>query len=34
VPLTLFAGIFGQIWGIVIVWVGLIIINVAWARRS
>ena len=34
VPLTLFAGIFGGIWGIVIVWVGLVIINVAWARRS
>jgi hypothetical protein len=34
VPLTIGAGIFGGIWGIVIVWVGLIIINVAWARRS
>jgi hypothetical protein len=34
VPLTIGAGIFGGIWGIVIVWVGLIILNVAWARRS
>ena len=34
VPLTIGAGIFGGIWGIVIVWVGLIIINVAWARHS
>jgi hypothetical protein len=34
VPLTIGAGIFGGIWGIVMVWVGLIIINVAWARRS
>lgn len=33
VPLTLFAGIFGGIWGIIIVWVGLIIINVAWSQR-
>ena len=33
VPLTLFAGIFGGIWGIVVVWIGLVIINVAWARR-
>ena len=34
VPLTIGAGIFGGIWGIVIVWVGLIIINVAWAQHS
>ena len=34
VPLTIGAGIFGGIWGIVVVWAGLIIINVAWARRG
>lgn len=32
VPLTLFAGIFGGIGGIVVVWVALVIINVAWSR--
>ena len=33
VPLTLFAGIFGGIPGIIVVWIGLVLINVAWAQR-
>ena len=34
VPLTLFAGVFGGLPGIVVVWVGLVLINVAWSRGA
>ena len=34
VPLTLFAGAFGHLPGIVVVWVGLVLINIAWSRGA
>lgn len=32
VPLTLFGGAFGGLPGIIVVWIGLVLINVAWSR--
>jgi hypothetical protein len=34
VPLTLFAGAFGHLPGIIAVWVGLVLINIAWSRST
>lgn len=33
IPLTLFAGYFAQLPGIIIVWLAIVLINVAWAQR-